>query len=344
MKIIKRLLLWAMISIIMQVLVLLYFDKIKFKNTGDIKIEKVQNYDKEEYKEIDYSELKDATKIDISDDGRYISYLQGEKFLIYDIDKNISKEIVTNEETMILYCSWIVDEAILVVVEKYYSENTVSFIRISTYNAKNNTYKVINDRLCEYIDGMQVSSIQSSIGAGTTYIGIKVNEYDSYIYKIDINDNSCRIGYYISDIGIMRAVEGYDLLIYEDVLNKQVYYYENGINGSVDISNINSPKLLGVDDEKNVYIVKLYDEKINSILYGAYNSDCTTWNTIELDKSIDYRDVVITRNNQLYIKENNKLKNIITNEELEYTGEFIQITSNIICSLYEDKLIIKQYR
>lgn len=323
---------------------LLYFDKVKFKYTDNIKIEKVQNYDQEDYIEIDYSQLKGATKMDISDDGRYISYLQDDKFMIYDIEKKISKEIITTGETMILYCSWIVDEDILVVVEKYSSENNLSFIRVSTYDAQKYTHKVINDRLCEYTDGMQVSSIQSSIGAGTTYIGIKMNEYDSYLYKIDINDNSCRIGYYISDIGTMRAIEGYDLLIYEDALNKQVYYYENGINGVINISGMDSVKLIGVDDEKNVYIAKVQDEKINSILYGVYNSDCTTWNTIELNKAIDCRDVVITRNNQLYIEENNKLKNIVTNEELEYDGEFIQITSNVIFSIYEDKLIIKQYR
>lgn len=343
MKKIKRLLIWILISIIIQVSVLWYFDKIKLKHTENIKIQKVEGYDKEEYKEIDNSILKEAIDIEVSDDGNYICYRQDEKVMIYDVNREEDREILSGTEQNVLYCSWIVDEDILMVIEKNFSQDNIECIKVSTYNVKNDLEKNITDNLCEYIDGMKINSIQTSIGAGTTYIGIKANEYDSYLYKIDINDNSCRIGYYVSDIGTMQTVEGYDILVYEDALNKQVYYYENGINDVINTQNIDLIKLIGIDNKKIIYIGEVENNKINKIAYGPYNSEYSTWKTLELDVSLSCEDIICTRNNKLYIKGNNKLTNIATNEELEYKGELIQITSNVICSLYEDKIIIKNY-
>lgn len=343
MKIIKRLFVWALISIIMQVSVFWYFDKIKFKYTDDIKIQKVEGYDEEEFKEIDNSILKEAIDIEVSDDGKYICYRQDEKVMIYDVYREEGREILADAQQNILYYSWIVDEDILMVIEKELSQDNIEYIKVSTYNVKNNLEKNITNNLCEYIDGMTISSIQVSIGAGTTYIGIKANEYDSYLYKIDINDNSCRIGYYVSDIGIMQTVEGYDILVYEDALNKQVYYYENGKNDVINTQYIDSIKLIGIDNDKNIYIGEVQNNKINKIVYGPYNSEYSTWKNVDLDVSLNCEDIICTRNNKLYLKSNNKLINIVTNEELEYKGELLQVTSNVICSLYEDKIIIKNY-
>lgn len=359
MKKLKSIVIWAMLSIMLQCVVLLYFDKVVFKETkaSDIKISSVES--KKQEGKINYSIPEGIDEFKISDDGKYLAYIQDEKFMVVDLDslktenskesidpETATREIITGDEANygaeIMYYKWIQDEDFLIIVEKVYKNSYSSVLKLLTYNVRNDEIHEMSE-LCTYKEGMVVDNIVCSLGSGTNYVGISRDGYNSNIYRVDINEDMSKITYNLPALGNFSAVEDYDILVFEDSLNKAFYYYTNGSTKSIPVENSNNLTLIGVDNEKNVYLGEMSGEKINKIIYGQYDSDSSTWNSIELEKEKDISDIILNSDGEILINDNltGVIKNINSDKELTYDGKLISITNEYVCTEDKGKLVLK---
>lgn len=363
---------WAMLSILMQIAGLLYFDKIVFRKTekSSIKISDVQT--KEKVGKVNYSipDGIDNEDVKISDDGSYLAYLQDKKLKVVNLDslkinddskdkesantttpEQATKEIVTNKDSdgdgvndaEVLYYKWIEGEDFLIIVERLYKSSYSSVVKLITYNVR--TDELHNDiqDICTYKEGMVVDNVVCSLGTGTNYVGISRDGYNSNIYRADINGDVSKITYNLPSLGNFAVVEDYDILAFEDSLNKRFYYYTNGDTESIPVQNANNIVLLGVDDDKNVYLGELSGEKVKKIIFGSYDSDSSTWQNIDLEKEKDLADIAIDSEGDILTNDNlsGVITNLNTKDTITYQGKFIEMTHNYICSEDDGKLILK---
>ena len=369
MKKLKIVAIWAMLSILMQVAGLLYFDKILFRKTekSSIKISDVET--KEKVGKVNYSipEGVDNKDVKISDDGSYLAYIQDKKLMVVNLDllkiddeskeentttpEQATREIVTNvdkngdgiNDAEIMFYKWIEDEDFLIIVERYRKSEYSSVVKLVTYNVRTNELHDDIKELCTYKEGMVVDNIACSLGTGTNYVGISRDGYNSNIYRVDINGDVSKITYNLPSLGNFAVVEDYDILAFEDSLNKRFYYYTNDNTESISIENANNLVLLGVDDDKNVYLGELSGEKVKKIIYGAYDSKTDTLQNIYLDKEKDLEDIAIESDGSILTNDNlsGVISNLNTKDTISYEGKFIHMTNNYICSEEDGKLILK---
>lgn len=340
MKKFTKIITWAMLSIMMQAAGLVYLDKVYFKEASSFEI--VQTEPVKKNRDVDYSISSTAKDINVSDDARYISYLENDKLMVLDTKTLALKEVLTDKNREVLYCDWIADENILMIAENDSTDKWNQQVKILTYNMRNDFESAIAE-LCPYEEGIKVDDIASSIKTNTHYVGVSRSGYNSKIYRIDINNDVKSIGNKLPALGGIEAVQRTDIIVYEDSLNKVFYSYTNTKTKKLVIPNAENLTLIGIDNEERVYMGELSGEKISKIVYGKYNADPATWQTISLDKPKEMKDIHLNNNNEILVNDNltGKVTNLTLKTSVEYKGKLLQITDKMICSLDKDKIVIK---
>ena len=340
MKKFTRIIIWAMLSIMMQAAGLLYLDKVYFKHSSNF--ERVETKPVEKNRDVNYNISSTAKNINVSDDARYISYFENEKLMVLDTKTLEVKEILTNKGREVLYCDWILDENILMIAEKVTVSKSNKKVKILTVNVRNDFESPITE-LCTYEEGIKIDAIASSTKTNTHYVGVSRTGFNSKIYRIDVNANVKNIGGTLPSLGGIKAVQRHDIIVYEDSLNKLFYSYTNGKNKKLNIPDATNLALIGIDNDNRVYMGELSNEKISKITYGEYTTDPSTWQTIELEKPKDLKDIHLNSKNEILVNDNllGKVTNLTTKKEVKYEGKLIQMTDSIICSYNENKIVIK---
>ena len=162
MKKVKIIVIWAMLSIMLQCAGFLYLDQIYFTNSSEF--EKIELPTIEKNRDINYKMPVYAEKINVSDDTKYIFFFKDDELKILDTNTLNVKNVLDDKE--ILYCDWILNEDILMIAEK----NNRS-IDIITYNVKNDFVSKLTT-LCTYEEGSVVDDISSSTKTNTHYVGV----------------------------------------------------------------------------------------------------------------------------------------------------------------------------
>jgi hypothetical protein len=339
MKKFTRIIAWAMLSIMLQAAVLVYLDKVFFKDSSNFEI--VENQPLEKNRNVDYNISSTAKDINVSDDAKYISYFENDKLMVLDTKTLQVKEELTDTGRKILYCDWVADANILMIAEKVTQNKWNQKIKILTLNVKNDFESAITE-LCPYEEGIKVDSIVSSLTTNTHYVGVSRTGFNSKIYRINANYIVKNIGGTLPSLGGLKAVQRHDIIIYEDSLNKIFYSYTNERIKKLNITNPANLVLIGVDDDNKVYMGEMSNGKITKILNGAYDTASTTWNTINLEKPKELKDIYLTTNNQLLVNDNltGKVTNLSTGKSVQYDGKLLQITDKMICSQNENKIIL----
>jgi len=93
MKMFKKIIAWAMLSIILQIGVLYALNNIVFKQTSEFKSEDMQ-VKKETTKDIKATISNTAKDVNISYNGKYISYKENDALYLQESKTGTSKEVV----------------------------------------------------------------------------------------------------------------------------------------------------------------------------------------------------------------------------------------------------------
>ena len=341
MKKIFRIITWAMLSIILQCSVLFYLDKVYFRHSSSFTTKVVENVDIDEDINIEIPSTVDENTISVSNNGRYISYYDNNKLMIANTKDSTIKEVLTNQNMDILFCKWVSYKNNILIG----AEVVEGSIKLFVYNVRTD-YKNDLVTLCSYSKNTTIDDIVSS-RTGTHYVSVSKEGVNSTIYRVDINEDMSAVKYQIPEFGGMKVFQYSDTLIYKDSLNERLYSYTSDNGGSLNnlnLANMEKYELLYVDTNGNIYLGENKDEKIISILHGNKDNDPSTWQTITLDKEKNVKDIYVDAEGTIYINDNlsGKVTNMNTKDAISYDGKLIEITDNVICSINDGKIALKQ--
>ncbi len=330
MKLLKKLILWMFLSVILQCCILYGLEQTIFKNTSEFETSNLElNKDKE--MEINASVPADAENTSISYNGKYLTYQKNGKLYVEDTQTGENNEVITKDNGEILYHKWLSDRDRIIIAEKAEIKG-VNKVQLLTYNPKDNSQIVVKT-ICDYTDNMEIKKISASVLTGVYYIDVYKGGLKNVLYRVDRNEELSRVSLNANILGNLEVIPREDRLIYEDETNNS-FYITNPNSRLIFDSNANLA-LLGISKEGTVFVGELDGEKVFKIIYGSADEDTSTWQIKELDDVINRSDVYFNENNEIIINHNleGKIKNLMTNEEIEYEGKMIEIKEKFVATV-----------
>jgi hypothetical protein len=312
----------------MQCAVFLYLDKVLLKESSDFTAEKVDITVKSV--DTDVTIPTNAEKVQVSYNGRYITYFVDNKLMLINTKTAEVTQILANTE--ILDTEWVPNNNIILVVE-----NLSNKTHVKTYNASNGVEQPVRE-IGTYQKSMQVNALISS---STEYICVNKGK-SSKIYRVDINNDMKTLDENIPTLGSAKVFWDEDVLLYGDSLNKNFYRYTNGKSTKLNFQNANNLVILSAVNNK-IYMGELSGDKIVKIIYGEDQTETSTWKTEILEKPKDIKDICINDKSEILVNDNLKgnVKNITTGDTITYEGKFISINDKVICSSDNGKIYLK---
>lgn len=334
MNILKKIVIWAMLSIMMQLAGLTFLDRVVFQHASKFEIKTIEPTKKETIK---VSIPEEAEDISSSYNGRYIKYIEDGKLMLMNTKTAEKKEVVTEEGSEIIYSSWLTRDNYIMIAEKVNGN-----VKIVTYNARTGIVKPIIDKLTNYNRGLNIDGIVTN-GSNSKYVGVSRGGFNSTIYRIDVNDDMNKLDFRVPSLNKMVSFQHKDELVYQDGLNNKFYRYNNRKTNEIKFENGEDLTLLATDENDNIYMGRLEDDKIVSIIYGKVENPTSSWTTINLESPKKTSDIYVTVKGDVMINDSlkGKIVNLNTGDTISYEGKFLQITDKIICSTNEGNLIIK---
>lgn len=343
MKVFKKIVAWAILSIILQIGGLYVLNNFVFKHTSEFKSKAMEVVKKDTTKDIKATISATAKDVSLSDNGKYLSYKDNEKLFLQDSKTGTSKEVTTEKGGTILYYDWLQDRDILVMAEKI-DKDGKSKIQIITYNAQNYTENFVKE-LCTYQDNMKITKISASVFTGVYYVDVDKGGLKNIVYRIDRNNDMKEVTLKSYILGNLQVIPHADRLIYEDKANSK--FFVTNPNKQLTFNSNKKLALLGIDANDVIYMGELNGDKIVSITYGKVDEDTATWKKVTLDSVANSNDLYFSDKSEILINDNLKgsVKNLTTGNEVAYEGKLIQIKENFIALKDNDgKLIYKNLK
>ena len=342
MKVLKRIITWAMLSIMMQLAGLTFLDQVVFTHSSEFEEKEIKPTKKED---VTIKVPTSAKDISTSYNGKYLKYIDGDKLMLITTKTSEIKEVQVEEGAEILFSKWMPRDNYIIIAEKIKISSKNSDVKIVAYNPRNDSItNIISDsgELCRYQTGMKIDDIVSST-SGTKYIGVSREGFNSQIYRVDINDNLRTLPLKIPNIGTIKVFPHKDELIYEDNLNKIFYSYTNSKNSKLNINNASSMSLLSLDENDNMYLGEIEGDKISRITYGTLDTAMDSWSSVVLEKPKNPKDIYITTKGDIFVNDNltGKITNAHNGETITYEGMFVEMTDRVIITSSDGTIFMK---
>ena len=329
MKLYKRIIAWAILSIILQVGGLFVLENFVFKHSSQFKSNRI-DLEKESTKDINATIPSGAENVNISYNGKYLTYYDNDTLYIEETKSGTKSEVKTEDNGEILYYKWLSDRDRLVIAEKVIKDGD-NVIQLITYSPKDSSISYVTD-ICNYENDMEVMKITESTITSVYYVDIYKGGLKSIVYRIDINNDRSKVSLQASVLGNMQVIPHVDRLVYEDKINNK--FYVTSPDKQLTFNSNKNLTLLGIDRNDVIYVGELNGDKISSIIYGKVDDDTSTWKTVTLDAVVNKTDLYFNNNSEILINDNLKgaVKNLTTGVEIEYEGKLIQIKEDFIAT------------
>ena len=329
MKLYKKIIAWAILSIILQIGGLFVLDNFVFKHSSKFKSNKI-DIEKQNTKDINVIIPNGAENVNISYNGKYLTYYENDTLYIEESKTGTKTEVKTEDNGEILYYKWLSDRDRLIIAEKVVKDGE-TVIQLITYSPKDSSVSYVTS-ICDYEDDMKVMKITESTFTSVYYVDIYRGGLKSMVYRIDINNDKSRVSLQASVLGNMQVIPHVDRLVYEDEINNK--FYVTSPNKQLTFNSNKNLTLLGIDRNDVIYIGELNGEKISSIIYGKVDEDTSSWKTVNLEAVVNRKDIYFNNESEILINDNLKgaVKNLTTGLEVEYEGKLVQIKEDFIAT------------
>ncbi|NEZ47498.1 hypothetical protein FDF74_09875 [Clostridium niameyense] len=331
MKIFKKLIIWIMISLVVQFAGLFYIDRYFLASGGTkIKSKKVTNTEVKE-KEAEVSIPEKVEDLDISFNGKYISYFENNSLNIINTKTGEKQNLDFESKKDVSKYMWLPDRNRIL-----YAERKGEKIILNSYDVD----KSKKDKTAEFDlqnSSSKVEDIQVAPLPNVIYVKVNSGGTTSKIYNINIMKEKKRADLLSNEVKDMKIIPHEDTLIYE---SKRKIYSTNR-ETSLNIEGIKSPKLLSIDDNDKIYIGEMKDDKIVKICYGNLKEKTSNWKTLDISNPSSVEDIYVSPLGQVYVNNNMKgtVTNLNTGKETKYTGTIIKMYIDGITSICEGKLL-----
>lgn len=371
MKKVRNVIIWVIVSVIVQTGILYYFNNYYFGSTTKVVGKQIQNTTKK-INNISVSIPKDAAQIQISQSGKYAYYYSQNQYYVANmLDGKINKIDLDVDSTNVGLC-WLIDRDAIMILEKDGSQ-----FQAYTYNPVTNSKELnrdANDEMQKYNLGYNLKFIDIKQNNISTHTFIKVatskESLSRYIYRLDISNGLEKMDLPIHNIGDYYIFKPEDKLVYEDEIDKKVYVtYKNQETQPIHIDGVDQCKLLGIDNTNGyVYIGKLENGSITTIYYASLKSEDTTdsissnnnikssnsirkkkttysndsfnptWSEFNLSETVTPDNIYVSPYGDIYTIDNLKgvIKNEKTNKKVTYDGKYFGMSDDDVISFNQD--------
>lgn len=346
MKHLKKILIWAMISLVIQFAGLFYLDKFYFVNETNFKEKKVDVAAKKKPAKIDIKIPEKAANISTSYDGKYLAYFDGETLKVLNTENAEEKKVELGDSAKVSYYKWLPDVNSIIIAEKYTS-NKGNYIMLTNYDVAKNKKKDIKDErngesghIVLPDKTSEVEDIELSTLTNIIYVKIGHKGGKNSIYSINVMGQmeKKKINSYVTGNLVIFPHE--DKLAYEDLTYHKVYV--TGVQGSINIKGVTSPTAIAVDSDDRLYIGQTEGEKVKKIFYGTLKEGTDKWKSVDLKVPVERKNIYVSEDGKIYVNDN--LKGLVTEiskgMETAYKGEFLQMYNGGVISK-SDNLIYK---
>jgi hypothetical protein len=336
MKIFKTIIVWALISLVVQFLGMYYVNNYFLSSSTNIKTEKVVEEVPEE-EDVDINIPDDAENIKLSFDGMYVAYYYDGFLKVVDTKTGDIEKISFDNGAKLSFYKWLPDRDRMLIAEKEISNNRANF-KLKYFDVDKNIKEDIKE-LSDFSEGTEIKDIEESPLTNVAYIKMQDKGNRTTIYRLNIMSEIQRIStnsYMVGDIGILSLK---DKLIYEDKVYNKIYI--SGEDRPLYIDGVENLAWIGVDSEDNIYVGDLENEKIRSIYYGSIDKDTSSYEKVDIGEYVDKSDIYISNSGRIYVNDNLKgiVRDVLNGKEYIYQGKFIQINEGEIASVSDGKLI-----
>lgn len=335
MKIFRKIVIWALISLTIQFAGLFYIDSYFLSSKTDIKTKKIVRSEPKK-SDVEIKIPENAKNISSSFDGRYVAYYDGNILDIVNTGTGDKNQVKFKEGVKVSFYKWLPDRNRMLIVEKENSYNGVDF-RLEYYEVDKNIKENIKT-LEGFNSSTEIDDIKESPLTNVIYMRMQGTGKRTSIYRVNIMSEMQKVktnSYMIGDIGILSLK---DKLIYEDSVYNKIYI--TGEDSPLNIEGVQNPVLVGVDADDRVYIGDLKDDKLSNLYYGNVDGDSASYQNINLETDVDKKDIYVAASGNIYVNDNLRgvIKDIISGKEYKYNGQFIQMYDKGIISVSDGKL------
>lgn len=341
----KRMLKWSIFPLIIELSLLFYANNFYLTQNLKFSITKETGTEsKTDFSKIKVSVPSNATLINASYDGRYVSYLSNGVLKVVNSQDNTEETVKFPSNIKATYYKWLPDRDRLLIAERNAEGNGSYYYTISYYDTREKERVELSDSSGKTVkmsipdSKYEVDSIALSTLTNATFIKISEDDIKNKVYRIDamselesfLNNNY--------KIGTIATLNRNDKFIYEDLTHKRIGIVGNSTTYMSDIIN---PYILGIDGEDNLYIGSAKGTEVTTIFYKAMDdSTAKNWETIKLSEPTEKGDIYITDEGNIYTDDSFRgiLKDIKTGKEIKYTGTFLSIVKGGIMTLQDGKV------
>lgn len=338
MKRVTKVIIWMLISLVLQFAVLLYFNNF-YKVNKKITYNRVDMPSKKK-SNINADIPKEAYNIQVSSTGKFVSYYLKNSIHVITMDINKDNAIKLDVPSFDTSISWRSSDDKLMVIEK---KNTR--IKVYTYDPKENkldrNLNMQNEAKSYPVGSVyKITGIQQNNKNTLIYLKVTQNGSKNYSFlkKLDISTGIDTMELPIHNIGNYYIFKSENKLVFEDEVDKKIYMTsDKGRTQPLKIQGVIGLKLLGVDDNGIVYVGKLINGRINEIYArdistgSAEGSSSKTvvlkgnWSKIALKFEVDSKHIYVSDLGDIYIIDNKKgtALNIKSGKKVSFKGNYV---------------------
>lgn len=342
MKILKKIGIWIAFSLIIQFVGLLYLNNYLFASSqAVVKVKKIEKKETEE-KKVEVKVPEGVKHINTSFDAKYLAYYEGEILKVVNTKTGDIKNVEFDEKVKVSFYKWLPDRNRMLIAEKHDNKNGSGF-KLSYYDVDKDVKEEVKD-LTWADQKSEVEDIQVSTLTNVIYVKVAHSGKRSSIYWVNIMKDMKKVDTRAYMIGNMRVIPHEDKLVYEDLSYGKIY--STNISKPITIKDVKKPVLLAIDSDDNIYIGDQENDKVKRVYYGKAQDSTENWKKVDLQEAVDKKDVFVTENGNIYVNDN--LKGVVievsTGKQTSYEGTFLQMYSNGIATISDNKLMKTSFK
>lgn len=313
---------------------LFYVNNYYLSDSTNITIQKVTNSSNKKDAEVNIP--TGATNVNVSYNGRYISYYVNEVLKVINTKTGEEKSVEFGSGVKVSYYTWMPDRNRMLIAEKISSGSSNKF-ELAYYDVDKDSKDKITD-LTWADKKAEVSQIQASPLTNVICIKISLSGNRNSIYWINIMKQMKKIDTNAYVIGNIRLIPHEDKLFYEDLTYNKIYV--TGQSAPISIPGTSNICLIATDYNDNVYLGNNANGKVSKIYYKAVNSK-ENFSELNIGSEVDKSDIFVSSKGKIYVNDNLKgtVKELSSGKEYNYTGNFVQIFEDGIVSLSDNKVV-----
>jgi hypothetical protein len=343
-------LIWVVLSLVVQTGVLVYL------NDYYLKEDSVVTYTQEKPKEVPVKEeIKinipvNASNVKLSPSAKYTYYLLDDILHVVNLTDGKDNIVELSYSIKNYFFKWHDYEDKLIITEKTPDSSNGNAIKMYTYKAKDNLKLAAldyNNESRSYQLGTQnvvVSDVQLNNLNTIMYIKASSENGTSYINRLDISGGMDKLSLRSDNVGKFFVLKKDDELVFEDLTNDKVLFTNKSKIEEPNILKDKKARLIQVDKNDNMYLGEIEEGMIKNIVYD--NESNSEWSTVQLPHLVDCNDIYLFSVDEIYVVD--RIKNVVTNiksnKEISIKGKFIDMNLNGILSMNNENATITKVK